>query len=116
MVTIWSKLMKPLIDKIIASDEKLQNFITWLSQKFNSIVPSNKPAALRSHYLEFILYQSLEFTPSSLFGVLQAFDLSRTLDPLNPMFDQNVNEFPEPEQLADQCLNTNLEFIINTCS
>lgn len=110
------KLMRPLIDKIIASDEKLQNFITWLSQKFNSIVPPNKSASLRSQYLEVLIYQSLEFTPSSLYKILQAFDLSRTLDPLNPTFDQNVNEFPEPEQLADQGIDidANLDFMINT--
>ncbi|MGB3206762.1 MAG: NACHT domain-containing NTPase, partial [Crinalium sp.] len=110
------KLMKQLIDNLIASEDKLQNFLTWLSEKFNLIVPPNKRAALCSRYLELILYQSLEFTPSSLFKVLQAFDLTRTLDPFNPMFDQTVNEFAEPEQLADQCIDidANLDFIINT--
>lgn len=44
-------LMKKVIDLHIASDEELQQFLSWLSQKSNSVKLSYKPGAIRAFYL-----------------------------------------------------------------
>lgn len=45
------QLMKKVIDRHIASDEELQQFLCWLSQKSNSVKLSYKPGAIRAFYL-----------------------------------------------------------------
>ncbi|MBD1926755.1 NACHT domain-containing NTPase [Trichocoleus sp. FACHB-90] len=43
-------LMKKQIDALIAEDEKLQRFLTWIHQKSISVEVPYKPAALRAFY------------------------------------------------------------------
>ncbi len=43
-------LMKAQIDQLVAGDEKLQQFLFWLSKKASSVGPSYKPAAVRAYY------------------------------------------------------------------
>jgi len=45
------QLMKKVVDRHIASDEELQQFLCWLSQKSNSVKLSYKPGAIRAFYL-----------------------------------------------------------------
>jgi len=44
------RLMKQTIDKMIATDEKLQQFLSWVNQKSSSIELPYKPAAIRAFY------------------------------------------------------------------
>lgn len=44
------KLMKSQIDTIVASDEKIQQFLKWLNQKTNTILTKNKAVAVRAFY------------------------------------------------------------------
>ncbi|HLP87505.1 MAG TPA: NACHT domain-containing NTPase [Nostocaceae cyanobacterium] len=48
-------LMKQEIDKIVAYDEKIQNFLKWLEQKSSSVKSPYKIAAIRAFYLELCL-------------------------------------------------------------
>jgi predicted NACHT family NTPase len=45
------RLMKQRTDALIASDEKLQQFLIWVSQKSLSVEVPYKPAAVRAFYL-----------------------------------------------------------------
>lgn len=44
------QLMKAQIDKLVAEDENLQQFLVWLDEKTSSVVFSEKPAAVRAYY------------------------------------------------------------------
>jgi predicted NACHT family NTPase len=112
-VDILLCLMKQEIDAIVAEDENLQQFLAWVSQTFCSVSSSHKPAALRSQYLEFRLYETLYFTPASMYKVAQAFDLTRAL---NPTFDQTFNTSLDPEQVISQSLEVNVDFLNNLYS
>ncbi|WP_238845526.1 NACHT domain-containing protein [Nostoc edaphicum] len=48
-------LMKREVDKLAASDEKLQHFLEWLAHKSSSFEYFYKPAAIRALYFEMIL-------------------------------------------------------------
>jgi predicted NACHT family NTPase len=112
-VDILLCLMKSAIDAIVAGDENLQQFIAWVSKTFCSVSSSHKPAALRSQYLEFRLYETIDFTPASMYDVAQAFDLTRAL---NPTFDQTFNTSLDPEQVISQSLEVNVDFLNNLYS
>ncbi|MBW4444550.1 MAG: NACHT domain-containing NTPase [Plectolyngbya sp. WJT66-NPBG17] len=45
-------LMKQRIDQLLAQDEKLQQFLTWVEQKSRSVDAPYKPAAIRAFYLD----------------------------------------------------------------
>lgn len=105
------RLMKKQVDEFIASDERLQEFLYWMFQKFRSLSPPYEPLAYRrAYYLDMRFYNSLEFTPYSMHEVVQAFNFSRAL---NPAFDQTFNQSLEPEQAVHQTLEVNLDFLIN---
>jgi predicted NACHT family NTPase len=44
-------MMKKQIDRHIADDEKLQQFLTWINEKSCSVETRYKPAAVRAFYL-----------------------------------------------------------------
>jgi predicted NACHT family NTPase len=44
--------MKQRTDALVASDEKLQQFLMWVSQKSHSVKAPYKPATVRAFYLE----------------------------------------------------------------
>ncbi|MEH2346737.1 MAG: hypothetical protein V7K55_01810 [Nostoc sp.] len=48
-------LMKLEVDKLAASDEKLQHFLEWLARKSSSFEYFYKPAAIRALYFEMTL-------------------------------------------------------------
>ncbi|WP_088243905.1 NACHT domain-containing protein [Calothrix rhizosoleniae] len=45
------KLMKQRVDGLLAADEKLQKFLTWVNRKVSSVETSYKPAAIRIFYI-----------------------------------------------------------------
>ncbi|MDF5729687.1 MAG: NACHT domain-containing NTPase [Rhizonema sp. PD38] len=65
-------LMKQHIDALLASDTKLQQILTWVEQKSESVEAAYKPAAIRAFYL--YLSQTLDLSRTL------DIDLSRTLD------------------------------------
>jgi predicted NACHT family NTPase len=54
------RLMKQRTDALVASDEKLQQFLMWVSQKSISVKVPYKPAAVRAFY--FALYHPRDRT------------------------------------------------------
>jgi predicted NACHT family NTPase len=90
------RLMKQRTDALVATDEKLQQFLMWVSEKSLSVEVPYKPAAVRSYY--FALDRTLDRT---LVRILDpALDPVRTLehvlDPvrvrtLNPVLDQALD-------------------------
>lgn len=50
---ILMHLMKDQIDGLLASDEKIQQFLTWVNQKSYSVGTPFKPAAVRAFYFSF---------------------------------------------------------------
>lgn len=49
-------LMKEQIDRLIADDQKLQNFLKWVNQKSLLLEVCDKPAAIRAFYLDIDIY------------------------------------------------------------
>jgi predicted NACHT family NTPase len=49
------QFMKHQVDRIVATDEKLQQFLLWVNQKALSVKLVYKPAAVRAFYLAFAL-------------------------------------------------------------
>jgi len=49
------QLIKQKIDQLVASDEKIQQFLSWVNQKSNSVNFPYKPAAVRAFYFSFNL-------------------------------------------------------------
>ncbi len=45
------KLMKQKVDRLLATDEKLQEFLTWVNRKASSVKTSYKLAAIRIFYI-----------------------------------------------------------------
>lgn len=46
-------LMKSWIDQLLETDEKIQQFLTWVNQKSLSTNTSNKPVAIRAFYFDY---------------------------------------------------------------
>lgn len=56
-------LMKQQIDRLVAADEKLQQFLSWANQKTLSVeIGSNKPAAIRAFYIGVAFDRNLGLT------------------------------------------------------
>ena len=49
------KLMKQRIDELVISDQNLQQFLTWVFQKSQSVLGNVKPAASRAFYFNLVL-------------------------------------------------------------
>ena len=76
-------LMKEQIDKHIADDEKLQQFLTWINEKSCSVETRYKPAAVRAFYLSLnlSLFLFLDVNLSLDLSLSRSLDLSRSLSP-----------------------------------
>ncbi|NER45405.1 MAG: signal transduction protein [Symploca sp. SIO1A3] len=70
------QLMKWKIDGLVASDKKIQQFLSWVNQKSSSVDASYKPAAVRAFYLSL----DLCFSQSIDLSLSQSIDFSRSLD------------------------------------
>jgi len=83
------RLMKYNIDKLLATDENLQQFLSWVSQKSNSVEAPYSPKAIAAFYLghEMTLSSDFDLNPEhdlSLAWKLDRdlIDLSHLLSPL----------------------------------
>ncbi len=72
------QLMKQKIDWLVASDEKIQQFLSWVNQKSGSVDVPYKPAAVRAFYLDLSLSRALDLSLSRALYLDRA--LSRALD------------------------------------
>ncbi|MEP0857948.1 NACHT domain-containing NTPase [Trichocoleus sp. DQ-U1] len=54
------ELMKKKTDALVASDEKIQQFLSWLNQKSLSVKAAYKPAAVRAFYIVRALNRNLD--------------------------------------------------------
>ena len=53
------QLMKQQIDQLLASDEQVQAFLTWVSQKSLSVSADKKPVIMRAFYFDLALARAL---------------------------------------------------------
>jgi len=67
------KLMKQQIDELLAQDQQLQLFLTWVSQKACTVPTDKKPVIVRAFYFDLVLAPVLDVVGSTL-------DLTRALD------------------------------------
>ncbi|NER99744.1 MAG: NACHT domain-containing NTPase [Symploca sp. SIO1B1] len=70
------QLMKQKIDRLVASNDKVQQFLSWVNQKSSSVDVSYKPAAVRAFYLSLNLDRALFLDPNFGFSLSFDFDLS----------------------------------------
>ena len=68
------QLMKQKLDQMLAQDEQLQQFLTWLNQKCESLKVNYQPAAIRAFYMRLALAQNSHTPPN--FNLAIALDLS----------------------------------------
>jgi predicted NACHT family NTPase len=75
------QLMKQQIDQLLAADEQLQAFLTWVSKKSRAINTVYKLVIVRAFYFDLDLARILELVGSTL-DISRAFDrnLTRNLD------------------------------------
>jgi len=73
----FMQAMKHQIDSILAQDEELQRFLSWVEQKSRSVEAPYKPAAIRAFYLAPVLSIDVDFA-RILAGTLDL-DLDRYL-------------------------------------
>jgi len=66
------KLMKQNIDKMLADDEKLQRFLSWVNRKSISIEAPDKSVAIRAFYFS----SAYNRNPTLALALARAFDLS----------------------------------------
>ncbi|MEQ8469040.1 NACHT domain-containing protein [Coleofasciculus sp. E1-EBD-02] len=108
------QLMKQKIDAVVASDDKLQQFILREKQIGCSTPSFAKATALRSQYLEYLLYENIDFSPTGMSDVAQAFDLTRTLNPdFDKLFNLSLDPALDVDEVIEQSLEVNLKFIEN---
>ncbi|MBW4565787.1 MAG: NACHT domain-containing NTPase [Mojavia pulchra JT2-VF2] len=73
------QLMKQQIDKLLAGDEKLQQFLTWINEKSRSVKNRYKPVAVRAFYLSLTLSRPLDPTLTLTLTRTLSQTLSQTL-------------------------------------
>ncbi|NES00296.1 MAG: NACHT domain-containing NTPase, partial [Symploca sp. SIO1B1] len=111
MVRDASKLMqliKQKIDGLVASDEKIQQFLSWVNQKSNSVNFPYKPAAVRAFYFSLSFGRDRDFYLS--FGRSIELDLNFYLS-FDLPFDLYLNFYLERafDLNLDISLNLNLD-------
>lgn len=72
------KAMKDEVDKILAGDKKLQQFLAWIQKKSEYIKADYKPSAIRAFYLGLELYLGHHLTHTRDLSRIR--DLARELD------------------------------------
>ena len=85
------RLMKQRTDELVASDEKLQQFLMWVNEKSIAVNLPYKPAAIRAFYFVFARVD-LAFVPVLNRAIARALDLAliTTLDP-NPLHNRSFD-------------------------
>jgi predicted NACHT family NTPase len=105
------QLMKQQIDHLIASDEQLQAFLSWVSQKSRAVLADKKPVIMRAFYFDLALARTLAAVGGSTFDLARAFEhditcnLQRTL-----ALDLALDRALGFEQVVDLTLDPNRVF------
>lgn len=73
------QLMKQQIDQLLAADEQLQEFLTWVSEKSRTVNAAYKLVIVRAFYFDLDLARTLELLGGSL-DLARAFDRNLTRD------------------------------------
>ncbi|BAZ13529.1 NACHT domain family protein [Calothrix sp. NIES-4071] len=73
------QLMKQEIDKLLRSDDKLQQFLAWVQDKSKTITASYKPAAVRAWYFSLDLYLDRDLYLYLNLNLDLSFSLDRSL-------------------------------------
>lgn len=73
------RLMKKQIDQLLAADEQLQAFLTWVSKKARTVNATYKLVIIRAFYFDLDLARMLELVGSTL-DLARAFDRNITCD------------------------------------
>jgi predicted NACHT family NTPase len=84
-------LMKHRIDELIATDDKLQQFLTWVEEKSRSVETHYKPVVVRAFYLDYYLSPTLYISLSLCPYRQPDYDLYQTLA-YSLGFDQGRNQ------------------------
>jgi predicted NACHT family NTPase len=88
------KLMKQQVDRLLAEDEKMQNFLTWANRKANSVETSDKPATVGNFFMLFGLDLSLDLDLSFYPDFYLSQNLSHNLNgDLNQDFNLDFSRY-----------------------
>jgi hypothetical protein len=101
--------MKQQTDALVASDDKLQQFLTWVSQKSLSVKVPYKPAAVRAFYFA-LARVDLALVPVLNRAIARALDLALITAP-DPKRDSML--FRALDQALDQALEHGIARGIN---
>jgi predicted NACHT family NTPase len=106
------RLMKQQTDALVAKDEKLQQFLMWVSEKSLSVKVPYKLAAVRAFYLDRALDRALDDTFNRTFPL--TLDLDRTLLlNLDPDLALDINLDHALDLAFDPNLNLNLPHVLD---
>ncbi|MCF2152286.1 NACHT domain-containing NTPase [Desmonostoc muscorum LEGE 12446] len=114
------QLMQQRIDKLLAGDEKLQQFLSWINEKSCSVETRYKPVAVRAFYLDLSLSLNLSLSRdldldlglyfSLKFYLDLDFSLSRDLDrDLDLDRDRDLDRFLDLDRSLDRSLSRALD-------
>jgi predicted NACHT family NTPase len=79
------QLMKDKIDFLVASEQKIQDFLIWLQQKSNSVITKYKAGAIRAFYLVCVgrslevFLEGSDFPRRQLFSYQPSYGLERAI-------------------------------------
>lgn len=95
--------MKSQIDRMLAADEKLQQFLTWVQQKSTSINASYKPAAIRAFYFNLALDRDLDRVLDRAHDLDRNRALALDRDPaLQKSLEELKEQLPNPQNDWDE--------------
>ncbi len=103
------QLMKQEIDRLVARDEKLQQFLSWVNQKSRSVDVSYQPVPVRAFFLSLSLDLSQSLDVSRVLDLSQSLDLSLDLSrygilepELKHSLQQLKDQLPNPKEDKQQ--------------
>ncbi|HEY9692353.1 MAG TPA: NACHT domain-containing NTPase [Oculatellaceae cyanobacterium] len=75
------QLMKQKLDQMLAEDKQLQQFLSWLNQKSESVIVNYQPAAIRAFYITLALAQNSHTPPNLNLAIALDLSLAGNLTP-----------------------------------
>ncbi|MHC0064639.1 NACHT domain-containing protein [Nostoc sp. UIC 10890] len=113
---VW--MMKIQIDKLLAQDEKIQQFLVWVNEKAISVVTIYKPGAVRASYFVFTDEIMNNITISNVNGKYICYsDLAKKID--QRLFKKHQNNEFSIDNLMSFLISNSLEvdfYHKNLCS
>ena len=102
--------MKRQIDQLLAEDEKLQRFLTWVDEKARSVDAPGKPAAIRAFYFDLNRDFDLGFSRILNHALNRDLDGDRALDrALNRDLDGDLDGDRALDRALDHALDRALD-------